>query len=1156
MNGLQIEGENSPALSFREGLKGDNTSVLQELTIACRRTLHEEVSILHNRKSIDWYHSTVNRRKRPRIASPDASSDSNNTNGFKSCDNANSADHTTRTWTEIIQDICDPKNFLTDEQYDYAARLISICLLTYVMTQRCNVVKDDDTIVNGDSNITNNSSVEEKKQVLLSLEEILNDSPQSRNVPSSQISLCTLTNERVSSAFWDFLHHALSPFLAMKVRAARHVSPGTVGGTSKSIKRDVSISNSGSADLLHVLAMIICGDIPQSARLSAIMGSNVDGNEISYDLSNRVKKLMSNHQPRYFQISALQRGETIRVIADSLALSKVSDDETQSLFMGGIVHLRAALKGFNTSLALSDHQAIDARRVLNTIAIDTECFAHNEMKDLVSILLSDRTKYRHCAQFHRSGATNLELNYHTKRYIHDPRMAKAGDSTLRQQVIRQQELSEDICILCSAGDLLRDLIVRYNGSRHYADGKFSSQTVAELTAAIATILGEVDSSVDNESVDGATLPTTCAIEGLLHAARMLYYFLLSPASDVENSDITPEIKEARALENTMKEALVDCVVQFLGSNNCRVMKGASSLLANAFAYEKKSRVKSLVAKVFLILQTAVQKPGACEALKEIIEVLSRISEQFAVSMFILLIKVLEERKDGGKFIESKSTAKSIAQLLATVAVVQPRVIPQYLKKLHETLESFRGDAEVTKQLIAVLLSSRLSNPYLKNDHEKVIGKIEDFLEFQDSWSVFQIARHALSTANFQVASTLFGKRLQRNTSTSSSYLWLSMLSSVATAESVLLEEGNSGISTSLSKLCSALNKARALKSRRFPSSISFQEEMIALRIDFLELCLVTLNLSGEIRLTNTLSRFTRDWLYRRNLPRCFYMLASRYAKVYGRYGIFYCQHTRSTLRCLGAACKFLGDTVRKMFSNQKDEKWLNRAVGEFPKGDTGRVQTQLIEKLKTDLLGLFDSSIQPKLRAITLLSVLDSFLKCPTAYPRGFTTSKKIPQGIRILISSLNSSCTKMPMNNFQVQLGKPLQLRVNGFIPETFFKICTVPFSQIAATCSSTFDGPLTGDYDDEKKRANLREDGEVGETITTSTELLPTTNMYNINTTKVGVRKSVSRFVLDLDLPVFPEEGYYSINVKLFLRDVRCGEFEVDKIMDGERIIVEVHA
>jgi len=337
--------------------------------------------------------------------------------------------------------------------------------------------------------------------------------------------------------------------------------------------------------------------------------SNPHHHQTTSSSRSRAQRLMSCIQPFYFQISSVYRAEIVHILAENLALSEMtknsnhpeqliveqqhhkcqdagSDDgygrtnnhdlSQSQLLDGGISHLRAALKTFAQS-ALVNNQIIDARRVLANIAIDCgeEEFIQEEMKGLVASLcgsqdfgstedmggseLGQRAARCRCnislGEEKIASPRQQERQAHNRRFVVSssrriPDSTMKFSSTFLQQIERQQENSKDgVCIHCAKGNILRDLIIRYNGSRYYADGTFTRMTLLELSNALVSILKRIGECCDNSkdtdmtnirddlSLEGKQekreksqmlkLPVACQVASLLDCTRALFYFLLN-----------------------------------------------------------------------------------------------------------------------------------------------------------------------------------------------------------------------------------------------------------------------------------------------------------------------------------------------------------------------------------------------------------------------------------------------------------------------------------------------------------------------------------------------------------------------------------------------------------------------------------------------------
>ncbi len=1056
---------------------------------------------------------------------------------------------------------------ISDEQYSLLSRLTSLCLLAYLMPQTCSFIRVHPIAAQtstrsgtGTGNTTTTVEGGEDSEMppptillldqaysLRELEYILDTSPQIRHLPSSQYDPCQAHDERMSASFWDFLHSGLGRFLS-----SRPMSHAYSAGT-RSSGSDAE-PNCVCADLLHVLSMAISSDgmnmnmnmlAEDQSNGDSRMGSDENGADVILTPSKRVRCFRVKRQSEYFQISALERAKLVHVIGHHLVLPKLSiPQDNDSLLMDGILHLRSSLSSFSLS-ALSSRHVVDAKQGLVCSAIDTECFACVEMKALVQSLVSSKGKRRtgnpcNCRNRKKNAISVRvrELNAQNERFVYQggARFRHSADvSTFRQQILYRQSFEKDICIHCAHGDFLCDLILRYNGSRHYADGVFVGQTLAELTCAIATLLGEIDSSHRQDHVDVAAIPQTCIIASLLDAARTLFYFLLRPDEDKISDDI--EAKAAQELESGMKDALMECVVQLLGSKDRCIARSASSLLALAIAYENQDRVENVAVKIFATLKRSLRDPAMfpCDGYQDIVEVMSKWSSKFSASMIQFIICLLEKKGN-----DNKGYVETWLRVLYSASSHQPFIMSQEMDHLDASIGSDRQSEAVAKQLAAIYIlcggsvynihaNEKLSE-YLKNTLTVVVA---------NPWSLFQIARLALTTANFQVASGIFGDKLATSLSSPSSFLWVSSLKAVARAEDCISQEGCDGIPTALTYLDKALNKIRSMS-----QDTSFQIEYISKRKDFLHMCVTLLNLCQEMRLTNAIGGLsTRNHLHQQNISRCFYMLSSRYQSIHKRYGMYNCQHTRSTIRSQFSLCRFLGDVTKLFFSGtQKKSKSSPASILkgslDLPQGDSNRVQIQVIQKLRKELINSFDFSMEPSSRGEILDQILSTVMKCPNPYPKCFTNLKRIPKvKIQVASKDINQTFTTISLHDdlpHRPSYGSPFHLRVSGSFPEALFSKLFVPFSQVSAQFTFSPAGPLHRDADHEDALKNIETENEVNTSATSN--LLP----------------SDSKFIVDCECPPFEKEGFYFMQVKLLARDIRCGEYEIATNLSNERFVI----
>jgi len=197
---------------------------------------------------------------------------------------------------------------------------------------------------------------------------------------------------------------------------------------------------------------------------------------------------------------------------------------------------------------------------------------------------------------------------------------------------------------------------------------------------------------------------------------------------------------------------------------------------------------------------------------------------------------------------------------------------------------------------------------------------------------------------------------------------------------------------------------------------------------------------------------------------------------------------------------------------------------------------------RSELIDNIDNVMEPPVRSKILREVIDSVLKCPNPFPKSFTALKCIPRvSVQVAMKcqgDQNFAALSLEESLPRVQLGTPFQARISGILPETLMRKSLSPFSQIIVTLTFSLTGPLQRDVDAEDLIVDKTSDTE-DLTTTATSDLLPN---FNSNT----------RFVIDCECPVFQRHGYYNMELKLQLRDVRCGEYELVSSLTEESIVI----
>lgn len=1011
-----------------------------------------------------------------------------------------------RTWSMIIKDICGIVPIMTENEYLLASHLVSNCLLSYILPHKTKSVKI------GPNHASRRQAVNMLADDLISLEDILESASYYDGFLVNSSHPYLIRDELIEASMWDFIYRGVGAFLSCRKLSLLE--------TTMSIDNSKCTVRSGSSDLLHVLSMSICDDY----------SLNKNDNDLSS--SDRVLHLMSTSHRRSFQISELLRGEMVYVISRTLSLPSIDITEksaTESLIAGGVLHLRTALQNF-CMMTLNPHHLIDARRALASIAVDSDFFIQVAMKSLISDMMNDQSNQssppncRSNSNDTVKGRLNWNLN---DRYMHCHTNDCLGTFVLQSQ-IKRETTKKDFCLRCSTGDLVLQLIARYSGSRFHADDSFTQQMFVEIAASTNEIYDQL-TRCNSHQVKKTIMPRPCSIAALLDCARLLFYFSVNQ----NVSDPTLTLTESQILETSSKSSILTCAVEFLKVSEYCVTKSASSLLALAFAYKEFCSQDDFARKIFIYLKNIFHRMDDYEIYYDLIGVLSRSNYQFACSIIQYSFDAIHS---------SMSSSPYLLKVVNIVSSARPTALRQYLEMNSVSIDLLPKAS--VQDLCYMYLSLKMSLSFDQNTNEWSDKIFECLCLVTDLWTLFKVARQAFCTGNFNVAEDIVEKRLLCFTSTSSSYSWLSILSSVARAEHFLQWKGSNGIVQALGHFNIALIQLRSLESTA-NTSTSFQIGIICCRRDVLNLCLVALNLAGEARLSSkTIRTNRRTCVHTHNLSRCFRVLASRYYDIFKRNGLFCCEATRSYLRSQFRLCTFLANSVQRAFASKKDAKTsinedLNRG---WPKGDKSSSLMELTSTLKKEVLDYWDThQLNSEARAVGMSDIIDSIMKSVNPFPKAFLSFKNVPvtntrvtmkQGISMPNEERVIPCEQMV---FEMDASIPFSFIFSGAIPPKLFQLSDQPFSQIMISCNFSFDGPLQREDAEEERGLDKVFPTHLLDVVTAETSLLPN-----------------AKFTIECACPYISREGYYRCDVKLQVRDIRCGVYQIPSSFDDESILI----
>ena len=1154
-------------------------------------------------------------KKRPRTSS-ESTQQHSNTNTTTTTTNNNSTNNTTntnndKTWTEIIQSISTFIPYMTNQEYQIVCKLILHCLLSYIviiiptrMNNNHNHNDNNDTIINSSSLL-----LDEMFHNIPSLKDILHtiqrqqqqqqrqqqqlEQQQQQQQHSKHLSSITqydsLHNDKVILSFWNFLYNGLKVFLSSK---SINVISSFCDDDDDDDDNDGDWVTccGGSEDLLHLLAMAISPELLYNPSSST--SSSSTSTTTSNQLSNKMKYFISIKDILLynFQLSYLQRSYIVHVLSQSLILNDIIPTNTTTTttatntttknngLSDGIIHLRVAIQTFYVTYASSAHHLMDAKRLLCNIAIDTRCDVLNEFKTLLQRLaINNNVNNNYHNNNHNNDdcchttSTNNKfgMKYDSHNKCHSQRYILSFPTISKTTFISQQQWEkyniekEHLCIHCSTGSMMKDYINRYNGARQFADNEFMKLALVELTNCIAIVLGTMKQSNEISTSEGRLPQSCCSVVALLDSATALLYFVIDRSiennDDDEEDDGDNKMNDDQILQSGMKETLFEYSIQLLRSQNECIVKAASKLLAVGFSYSSKKTLHKFIANIYQAVQSqfkCIVNHWKYFALQDIIKVSSRLSMSFANSILATLIDLISSQ-----IVEDEKEKDQTFAIMASIAQMQPKAMWSTLSKLMKACKN--GDAlssTCKAHLISIVFMCRQAFILPSDEWSIYEENITTLLQsISDGWSLYLLTRQAFCTGNFGIAakSTIETSLLNKMSSSSKSYLWFMTLFNIASAESSLSKDGSLAIPSALTLIDSAINTLKSLATISSCSTI-FQYQLLCQRKDFLQLCLTARGLCAEMRLINSEGcSNTRTRAHKKNISKCFYMLASQYFNLYRNYGAIQCQQTRTSIRSMFALCSFLGDSSRKIFCESPNNlhQLHHERSSQWPNGDLNNIQCSILINLRDDLLKNFDKSVEPHIRAESMMEIIDVICRCPFPYPRGLFSFKSIsPIDIMYSVQRSDNSCS---LNATDFQSGmieiKPFSRFVvflNGTLPEAFVKQTTLSFSQLVAYTTMVCDGFLSnkdtiGAVDEQ---SDVAPDEMSQEHIGYSCDLQPVCEHINVN----GEIVIGSKFSISIPCKPFFKEGHYYMETNLFLRDIRGGEYCIPINEDCQGVII----
>ncbi|KAL9185444.1 hypothetical protein ACHAXT_003221 [Thalassiosira profunda] len=1053
---------------------------------------------------------------------------------------------TSRCYAELLEEASALCAYLTPQEAAFVSTIATSCLLAFLVPQ-CHF----------QGFLHSYYASGASKAPLTSLDERLTNATLSNHngasggvFPYSASRMGSLVADDdlfIASSFRKFLVQGLGPFLSSGLAFGQY-SKDDILSTDNDAGLDIScdeILKRAGFDLVQLLAMAICPN-PLAMESSAVSSTNAPSS-LSMEADKgaggeqveliEVGRLASSTRPFSFQLTYSDRLQLVRLCAD-LVVPEGED--------GAAYDVGGGAEANSTSIGPSANENGGKKNTLLSASL----------RQLRSSLFGFASYGAHAeedAQIAYEALANVAIN--------------EGDIAAIQaefqRLLEATLAARSGCLAEALGGCLAKMITRYNGSREYADGPFVRHVLGVLGECINenARMGMADpnrsdqllasakgyesllegTSAKRQKVEGTTSqPERCKpyhLVALLKATEPLFYFILN------SNNLGPTNEEGFLLETKAKSQLIrDIAVLLCYPSSMAVVQSAAKCLALALSYHgkfvaEKSNVKYLFRLTKQALSDSSGSAEKVQALRPLIITASTQSASYAVSLLSFAISACPKSE----------VAWKIASLLA---FARPSVASERLAELKGSSQCFEQLGESERDEIMTRLSCTMAS-YQNSSLEAMEELVSLTAKIDDHWTLYQLVRYSFGTSNFGFARRLLeGRRLPERCSTQQSFLWLSSLSKLARAEEILGIKGAVGISKSLEELnsCHSLLSSLAASSQKF----GFQLEFVRVRIELLNLCMITRSLCSENILTGG-SGSARSKLHHQTLSRNFGMLQSQCIDLYRLFGLHYCQQTRSALRTFIALCHLMSDVVDKMIAKPNGvkarpamlEQEMSKDVS--PKGDARYPITSLMAQIRSGVLE--KQAGDPLSQARELLSLLDVMVKCPLPFPRGFFRIKPIPSCVAnlsvdpgLLPIEQETGASSGDSSEACVVPGIPFKLVVSGVVPEEFLRSADVEFSLAIAWMSVCFVGQLYEEEDAEDPQSTSGTGNEMAQEEST-----PDTDPASATMQPRG------EFVLPIICDPIMREGCYRVEVTLGCRDVRCGEWLVPTKKLNVRLRVE---
>mmetsp|Transcript_54051 Transcript_54051/g.60432 ORF Transcript_54051/g.60432 Transcript_54051/m.60432 type:complete len:1088 (-) Transcript_54051:1412-4675(-) len=1007
--------------------------------------------------------------------------------------------YTSKSWDTILIDASNLLPSMTNHEHGQVSRLVSILFLGFLLPQSTgNIFFTLQNLSTQQISVPSKKRQQQQQQGFQSSG--IQTSERNENQRMSDYIIYMSLEERLESS----LHRYGNNFGELDNTIVHEHLENAFQSFLKSLKTFLSgrPAHTSEVDLIHILAMVIH---PNPSEHCIRETSNRLEEEKS-DIYEMTKRLMSNLVPHSFQVNYKHRMDLVQIVMNCLVLPECNEEAAYShstpLFEGALPHLRASLYAFGIASTSQYDKHLSQQAMVNlSIESGMVDVVKEEWNRLLHRLVDDRTNY-----------------------------TAAPDSAMKKYK------NEDFCLHQSRGELLREFLIRYSESRQFADEIFLQHALSSLTDSIEFL---VDCWTEKEIDEGEEKGESCkknkvnshttdlpprVLASLLKAAKELFHFLLPIKKDQKyNQDSDEEIEESE--DGQYRDMLISCGIQLIHHWDSAIVNEACSMLVLAFSYTEEmwdDYVEAVFDSVVIAIDIAIKRSGDSSisviSIEGLVSAFSQRSLTFAVNIFQLL-----SRKEN---IEKNPPV--VFRLVAAITNARPAVAQKYIGTLIESIKQI-NNPDVNKHIVASILSCRKTH-YFANEQDSLTNLMPIiYISSLSNWDRYLISRHAMLTGNFAVAKELYSELMNAALS-ETSFIWLSALEKIAEGEARLCNDASKALPDSSSNLRTAISLFRSLLVLKQTSdkgfSTSFQVKLLHLRVSFLDLMTSIRQLTMEMRLLGVgPKRFTRPHLHLKNIIKLLDRMNAEYMKLYKQQGLFICQQSRTVLRTLRTLCSFVARVARRVFSDYIVVGEENQNL--FSCGDTSHPLTLFMKQLDSFAVSKMNQSIDPKIRAVVLLQIIDGVLKTPIPTPRCLTYPKALPcASLRLVCDPEVHDHSLREDVPLEIDRGASIVILASGTIPRSMLSCIQIPFSVVLLWYTILPEEGSTS-LPVSQKKGGIEGGAD---------------NKHQSNTGPIAASMSSNgNFFMKIESQLLMKEGSYALNFVFGCRDIRGGEWEI---------------